>query len=227
MMAVDGVNPGTTASRKAGCAQGANPLLDEDPTGGHPGSMDLGPCADQLVGLHEAVQRLELPERFAVAAYSELVRDMLATTSDDLNRSSRAVQDGGATRDDPVVRMAKRVGLDADDLRELVALDDDHLTFLVPASAFPAGSAAATRELAVLVVVLRQAAGLEEWTESDAIRRAVMSIGRYDQKNFATTLRKMDHEFVMRGSGRSLALRPSRGTWVRASSLLRRLLESS
>jgi hypothetical protein len=82
--------------------------------------------------------------------------------------------------------------------------------------------AASMRHVALLVVVGRQAAGLEEYTPYDAIREECRELKVYDGPNFATEVGKL--EFRTTGGRNSREARANRHHYDEAADLIRRIV---
>jgi hypothetical protein len=86
------------------------------------------------------------------------------------------------------------------------------LNYVISARRLGNGKAEATRQLAQIVVAGRQAAGLEEWTPSSAIREVVNNYGKFDSANFASHLGSLDRDsaVLFRGKGAARELKVTR-----------------
>jgi hypothetical protein len=121
--------------------------------------------------------------------------------------------------------IASRLGLEPDLVGEIYYVDGDSLGLALAASKFSAKKAAATQDIALLLAGGRQAGGWDEWTPSGRIRDVARDYGRYDQANFATTIRRMGDVFSFRGRGRDLEVRLTRPGYEHAANLARELGE--
>lgn len=99
------------------------------------------------------------------------------------------------------------------DVVDLVYDDrDGELGVVVSARRLADDKANATRQLAQIVAVGRQAAGLEEWTPVGRVREVVSDYGKLDSANFASYVQRLDKDNVclMRGKGANRELKVTR-----------------
>ncbi len=140
------------------------------------------------------------------------------TTDDGLNGSDPNVNG------DLLAAIARRLGIDRATVSEVFASQDGELELIVSVGRLSGKVATATKEIALLVAGARQAAGLEEWTSWDEIRRWCAEFKKLDSGNFAKTMREMDDVFnTRRASERKLQVRLAKPGWERVAEEIRRL----
>ncbi|MCP4203442.1 MAG: hypothetical protein GY769_16110 [bacterium] len=139
---------------------------------------------------------------------------------------------GGGVRDvtgdvarDTVSRIAQAVGMEVSRVEEVYDASDGELAVVVGSGRLAKSNSGASRQLAILVAGGRQLGGLEEWTRVDSLREVCEHFGRYDQANFAATIRGMEKWFGFKGSGRSREIKMNRPGTEELSGLLRDLTE--
>lgn len=124
---------------------------------------------------------------------------------------------------DTIGAVAERLRLDREIVVQVFDETDGKIDIIVPPRKLATGKAPATKQLALLVAAARQAAEIDEWTDADEIRRIAEEFKKYDQSNFAATLKQMDDVFHIKQSGRSIKVRLSRPGWDRAAELVTKL----
>lgn len=124
---------------------------------------------------------------------------------------------------DLVGTIAARLRLDREIVGEVFDETDGKIDIIVPPRKLATAKAPAVKQLALLVAVARQGADVEEWTDADEIRGFVEDFKRYDQANFASTLKQMDDIFRFKQSGRKITMKLSRPGWDRAVELITKL----
>jgi hypothetical protein len=118
--------------------------------------------------------------------------------------------------------IASRLDVDAGLLARLVDIDGDGVHLVIPRKALATGKRPAMRQLTLLVVALRQAAGTEEWTETATVRDTCQEYGVYDQPNFSTELRRVPG-IRLDGPAKDRRLRATVTTFEAAGDLIREL----
>jgi hypothetical protein len=118
----------------------------------------------------------------------------------------RGTHDGKA--EGGLVAMARKLNVELDTLNELFAANDrGDIELVVGVGKLQSTTAAATKQIALLVSGARQLSGIEEWTASREIRAVCANYGRFDNANFAKTLRDMDNAFSFKGKAQQLEVR--------------------
>lgn len=184
---------------------------------------------DVLITANRAVQEAELPEDLKDTAFAKAV-DLIAGTGQVARPSSAVVSTptrsadifGQPTVDDggTLGRIAAKLRVDIDTVRELYNEEDGKLEVTVPSAKLETSKKGATKQLALLVAAGRQAAGLEEYTPLERVREVAELFRRYDSPNFARTIQEMEEDFSFRGESRSRAIRVSRPGWEHVTRLI-------
>jgi hypothetical protein len=111
------------------------------------------------------------------------------------------------------------------DLIDLVyTLQDGEPHIVVSPKRIATNKAQATRQLAQLVAASRQAAGLEEWTSVNSIRKVVADYGRLDSGNFASYLQNLDGVALLRGKGQQREIKITKPGYEATGDLVRALV---
>ncbi len=180
-----------------------------------------------------AVNAADVPDDLKAAAFAKAVDVIMArrtaataapmgtasvapATSPSMVRPAPAVGDLVGT-------IAARLRLDREIVGEVFDETDGKIDIIVPPRKLATAKAPAVKQLALLVAVARQGADVEEWTDADEIRGFVEDFKRYDQANFASTLKQMDDIFRFKQSGRKITMKLSRPGWDRAVELITKL----
>lgn len=124
-------------------------------------------------------------------------------------------------------KIATRLKLDEEKVREAYSVADGELRIGVVASRLAATKAEGTKELALIVAAGRQGAGLEEWTSQEVIRDTCKYYGKYDEANFASHLKALDADFQSHGSGKKREFQLRAPAWEKARLLVERLATPS
>lgn len=120
-------------------------------------------------------------------------------------------------------RIAQALGVDQDLVARVYEEDDGQVRLILKRGMLPQPDrkAASMRHIALLVVVGRQAAQLEEYTSYDAIREECRELNVYDRPNFAAEVARL--EFRTRGGRNSKEAKANRHHFEEAADLLIRL----
>jgi hypothetical protein len=120
-------------------------------------------------------------------------------------------------------KIAKRLGLDYEVVAQVFDEEDGQVRLVVRRAMLPEPSrkAASMRHVALLVVIGRQAAGIDEYTAYDAIREECRELKIYDGPNFSTEVGKL--EFRTRGGRNSKEAKANRHHYDEAADLVRRM----
>lgn len=190
-----------------------------------------------LVATLEDVKQTETPDDLRVIAFSKLFdlhSGSGALGSPPLIGSGATGGNRGAATNTPpppedlITAIAARAGTDRDTVAEVFDERNGELELIIGAGKLPAQVAAGTKEIALLVVGGRQAAGVEEWTALDVVREVCADFKKLDSGNFSKTIRSMTDEFnVRKESDRKTVVRVSRPGWDAFSALIKRLAGAS
>ena len=128
---------------------------------------------------------------------------------------------------DLLSKIAVALGLDRDPVARVYEEDDGQVQLIVKRAMLlePNKKAASIRQVALLVVVGRQAAGSEEHTSYDVIREECRELKVYDAANFATEVAKL--EFRTSGGRNSKEARANRHHYDDAADLIRRMTQAA
>lgn len=125
-----------------------------------------------------------------------------------------------------LARIGSRLGLSEDAVSRVFEEDGGEIRLIVRRAMLPHpnSKAASMRDVALLVVTGRQAAGLEDSTSYDVIRTECQEIRVYDRPNFATELAKL--EFRTTGGPRARHAKAHRHHYEDAADLIRRITQA-
>jgi len=189
---------------------------------------------ESLATARDAVKDAALPEPWQVPAFIEVLRHLMNEGTGVADVGGRDVglgaQGGGAAAggsadgQTAAGRLAARVKVDEAKLLDLFDFADDGVTLHVASSRIGASKSKATQDVALLIAAARQGSGIDAgWTSAEFVREALQHYNRYDQGNFASNLKGVDHAFNSKGKGQSLELRLTQPGWETAIELVRRV----
>jgi hypothetical protein len=138
--------------------------------------------------------------------------------------------EGGEPQDEghALPMIAKRLDVDQALIRNVFEEEEEGQIRLIIKRAMlpePDRKAASMRQVALLVVAGRQAAGIEEYTAYDSIREECRELKVYDGPNFATEVGKL--EFRTRGGRNSKEARANRHHFDDAAELVRQMTQGA
>jgi hypothetical protein len=107
---------------------------------------------------------------------------------------------------------------------EAFEVEDGVPQLTIPRSKLPNAKKAATKQTALLVAAGRQAAEVEEWTESKVLRETVERYGKYNAPNFAAAVSELEDDFSFSGKGQSRRVKVRRDGFKNAGTLVKQLL---
>jgi hypothetical protein len=179
-----------------------------------------------MIEVVKAVEEAGVPEDLRVAAFEKTFDAMVGTGTGPPSSPVREPDRRVVPADGPSLgAIAARLGLDPELVGEIYYVDGDVLGLALASSKLKPKKAAATQEIALLLAAGRQAGGWDEWTPASRIRDVAREYGKYDQANFATTVRRMGDVFSFRRAGRDLEVRLTRPGYEQAANLARELGE--
>ena len=124
---------------------------------------------------------------------------------------------------DALGRIAKQLGLDKAVAGDIFHDQDGDIELIVSPSKLSPKAARGTKEVALLLVAGRQAAGIEEWTPLSKIREVCELFKKLDGPNFSSALKEMENVFSFRGSSRQREVKMARPGWEEASAFVQKL----
>ena len=133
-----------------------------------------------------------------------------------------------ATSSKALQALGTRLGVsDLDRLADLYATTEDGmLEVKVPTTKLPAEKAASTTKLVLLTCAGRQATG-EPVTPSATLKAVCEQYGKLDSPNFAKTLKKADHLWIVGGSRLKKTYKLRNPGWEEAKELVKQLADIS
>lgn len=171
----------------------------------------------------KAVDQADLPREAAIAAFGQVLQDMLAEMPAAVGEGrpdNLTIKDRGG----PLDLLSERIGVSSVVLEDAVSVRDGEIELHFPSAAISSVKKNATRELTLLVTAVRLGAGVDDqWTPVVHIRAALQDYGRYDAANFAENLRAVEPLVNLRGKGASAEVRLTRQGWEQAGALFRTL----
>jgi hypothetical protein len=119
--------------------------------------------------------------------------------------------------DGALERFSSRIKASLPSVQKVFYEDDGSLVLGIASSRLEKSVAAATKQIALLVAVARQAIGTDDgWTSVDVIREICRDFKKLDANNFAATITEMDDVFIFRGKGKQRAVRVAEPGWTKA-----------
>lgn len=173
------------------------------------------------------VEEAGIPDDLRATAFQWAV-DSLMTPLADVASTPASPRRGpatGAGSGAGITAIAQKLGLPVELVGEVFEVKDGVLDVILGYSRIADGVAAGARQLAVLVVAGRQAAGIDAdgWTHVSEIRAICKEFNKFDQANFASTVVALDQWFGISGSGQSRKVKMTRAGWEQAAQLVTEL----
>lgn len=184
-----------------------------------------------LTQAREVVAAAEVPEALQPLAFEKAV-DLLAGTPHapaapgaSANGAPADSGDGSsAPVDQRLAKIAQRLGVEASKLAYVYDLDDDDVTLIMPRSKLDATKAIATREVALLYAVARQAGGYDAThTKVGDIKSKVDDMGVLDAGNFASQVKKIEGMSVKGATAQSREFKVTQHGYEEAAKVITRL----
>jgi hypothetical protein len=183
----------------------------------------------------EAVEQVDLTDDLRAIAFSRaldavglpeapIVEPAEKPSLDESER--RSGEDSGRHADGRLVaKIAHRVGVETDTVSRVFEESDGEIRLILKRSMLPQPQQKATsmRNVSLLVVVGRQAAGIEEYTPYELMREECRELRVLDAPNFATEVGKLD--FRTRGGRNTKEARANRHHFDEAAELIRQITE--
>jgi hypothetical protein len=130
----------------------------------------------------------------------------------------------GATGDRSLERIAQKLDVGLESVREVFHIDGENLSLSIGRSQLETTKAKGAKQIALLVAAGRQAGGWDaEWTPSSEIRPIADAYGKFDSANFATTVKEMDDVFSFSGDRSSRKVKVRRKGLEEAAALVKSL----
>jgi hypothetical protein len=181
---------------------------------------------DILIQAKSAVLEAELPEDLRQIEFSRAI-DLLTGGAQPQPTGGAPARDGagasGSEDGTAIGAIAKKLRLEPAVVREVYGEANGEIELLLGPNQVAKERKAATCQIALLIATGRQAAGLEEFTEAEVIRKLVDDFGKLDSSNFAKTVADMTNVFSIRGSGRSRSVGVKRTGFDEARALVLQL----
>ena len=177
-----------------------------------------------------AVEEAELPDDLRGIAFERSLDALGVRTTLEAAAESGGVASagesppGGASGDSGHLdQIARRLGLDAEAIARVYENDAGQIRLIIKRAMLPdpARKAAAMRDVALLIVVGRQAAGLEEYTPLVVVRDECRDLNVLDGGNFATEIAKL--EFRAQGDRNRREVKANRHHFDDAADLIGRV----
>ena|ERR1022692_114376 len=182
---------------------------------------------DAITVAHEAVQEAKLPPELQVAAFSEILRHVLGTSSLQITGLNVGAALTSVSREPTALdRLATRSGVSPTALADIFEIQQDTVSLHVASSRIAQSKSGATKEIALLIAAARQGSGVDDsWTAALHIRKTLQDYRRYDTNNFSAYLRQVADAFNFRGKGSAVELRLTKPGWEMAITLIASLAE--
>lgn len=186
---------------------------------------------DVLTKAAQAVEEAGVPKDLRVVAFQNAIDMLRSGVSGAPAPDSRAGAGSSAGTERAqeragaalVDRIANRLGVPVDAVEAV--FDDADPTrpgLVLPSAALDSRKAAAAKQIGLLIAAARQAAGLDEWTDVDELRRVVEDYNRYDSGNFASAIREIE-AIRIRKENNKIQIQLRRPAWDNATALVRSL----
>lgn len=170
----------------------------------------------QLVGLLKralaAVDNSGAPDDLREAAFTAaitLLSDGAAEVPQPRLQAGGSTSGSGAARrrataSELLDKIAQGLEIDGAKVAKVFADKDGQPELILKTSKLPATKSGAASEIALLVMAARQAAGIDEYTEAEAIRAACKRYGKFDSANFGSSMKSLDNYILTSGRGVSM-----------------------
>jgi hypothetical protein len=174
-----------------------------------------------------AVEAAELPDDLRSAAFAKAV-DLIAGTKEPGAQSTTSTAETEPRKmsndRELLSKIAERLEVDPELVSEAFAIEDGEPSLAVARTKLANTDQGAAKQIALLVAAARQAAGVEDWTDSSVIREAVVSYNRFDTNNFAKAVNALEDDFSFSGKGQARRVRVRRDGFRNAGALVQELV---
>ena len=174
---------------------------------------------------YEAVHAANLPADVQSVALGKAV-DLLAGAP---TGAPREVKKGEAIvyPGDLLSKIAAKFAVDRDLIEDAFDVADGKVTLAINGATLDTVKTKGTKEIALLVAGARQAAELEDATETKVVRAVVDDYSRLDPPNFAAAVAELGDFFKLTGTGASKTMKARRGAFEEAGKLIKKLMTPS
>jgi hypothetical protein len=192
---------------------------------------------ERLEAALETLKGIDLPENLQVVAFERLLdahglpRVERSTLTGELTKDSAGGEASGdlevAEANGLLAAIATQFRTSIESVGHVYEVRDGSIELILRRDMLPEPSkkAVSMRQVGLLVVAGRQAAGLEEWTPMSTLREECEEIGVLDSTNFSTEIGKLG--FKVEGAGAKREIRATRHHFAEASDLLTQILDRS
>ncbi len=172
-----------------------------------------------------AVAAADVPEDLRSVAFGKAVDLIVGVppAGDETTGKREAPDEETGSSDDPLQKIATRFETDLELIDESFEVEDDEPKLTMSRSKLASSKKGATKQIALLVAAARQAAAIEQWTESKVIRDVVEGYGRLNSPNFAVAISELDDDFSFSGTGQNRKVKVRRDGFKRAGGLIQSL----
>ena len=175
----------------------------------------------------ETVTEAGVDAEFRSAAFQKVLDLLIDSETESIPAMRRPSQGGRLEQSGPTLqRIADALGLSQTSVEELYVEENGDLGLTIPSRRLATKKALGAKQIALLVAAGRQTAGLDEgWTHVEHIRAVCKHYGRFDDKNFGSTLASMDESFQIKGKGADREVRLRQQGLERAVALIQQLAD--
>lgn len=171
----------------------------------------------------DAVSAAELPKEVQSVALGKAV-DLIAglgstTAAREVRREVPEVDVS-----DLLGKIAAKFQVDRELIEDTYEVVDGSVNLAVGRTKLETAKTKGTKQVAHLLAAGRQAAGLEDSTETKVIRAVADDYGKLDSPNFASAVAELDEFFKITGEGAAKRLKARRGAFEEAGKLVTKLL---
>jgi len=185
---------------------------------------DLNEVTRILQQAADLVAKANLPAALQGVAFDKAV-DLIAGVATIGDGPAKKQVQTGAVSDsgDALDKIATKLDLKRELIHETFEATNGSVTLTIARSKLAEHKTKGTKQIALLVSAARQAAGIEEWTETKTIRAFADDYGKYDSPNFAAAIAELGDFFSFSGSGANRKLRMRRAGFEEAASLIKKI----
>jgi hypothetical protein len=172
--------------------------------------MNQAEVTDLLARALAAVEGAKVPEDLREVAFTAalgmLTNSQPAVTpfsaeSSPSSPAARGAADTAPTGSTLLEKIASGLEVEPTNAKRLFAEQDGEPVLILKASKLPKTISAAACDIALLVMAGRQLGGIDDYTESDVLREATRRYGKFDSRNFATSMKSLDNLILTEGKG--------------------------